>query len=506
MPITTLKSKIAKATPEEVQAKLAEIRAKKIQPSTGNTPAPKARGNVDRFLEDFRAVLSKTAGGVKDELDGVLTRKLSGPEGLQKGANIAGKVAGGISDLVFGTTSRAAFHALPEGAQSSIREGAGKAATAIGVPQVMEAYGGFKEAHPQIAQNVENLANIASIIPGEKLLFQGVNTASKVAKKGAGTVAGRLEQNVVKQTSREALDITKPILTKLEQEKALQQGLGKQSALGKIEILPSDQDKRIADTVKNIVSTKNNPIKNMGELSKARKELSKTVRSNLEVNKRGYNEVQLRSMLDQAKERSRVIFGSDKVQESAYDSVIDEMVRNLKANPKNLGGMWDARMAFDEVINEKFPGLLGGEAGDNVRKNAVKDVRQTLNDFIDAEAGVDVGYKDSMRKLTDMFEARDRIASQAVSRVNKNVVTRAVNSIRANPALAGLSVLGIGSLGSIATSPVAITALIGYGTYRTIKGVITSKVLKETLAKGLRLVERGSKDEAALKALSEQLR
>ena len=52
----------------------------------------------------------------------------------------------------------------------------------------------------------------------------------------------------------------------------------------------------------------------------------------------------------------------------------------------------------------------------------------------------------------------------------------------------------------------AITALIGYGTYRTIKGVITSKVLKETLAKGLRLVERGSKDEAALKALSEQLR
>jgi hypothetical protein len=100
-------------------------------------------------VDDLKSTLFKYANRGASQLESGLS---SSPFGaLQAGANLAGTVAGGAADLVFGTPLRTVFHSLPQGTQESIKGGVGTAANALGVPKVVGAYEDFKTKNPQIA-------------------------------------------------------------------------------------------------------------------------------------------------------------------------------------------------------------------------------------------------------------------------------------------------------------------------------------------------------------------
>ena len=163
-----------RATREQLQRQLAQIRAKR---SVQQPPASTSKNVVSTFIDDLKSTLFKHANKGASQLESGLS---SSPFGaLQAGANLAGTVAGGAADLVFGTPLRTVFHSLPQRTQESIKGGVGATANALGVPKVIGAYEDFKTKNPRIAQNVENVANIAALIPGARVAGEALSTAGK---------------------------------------------------------------------------------------------------------------------------------------------------------------------------------------------------------------------------------------------------------------------------------------------------------------------------------------
>lgn len=195
------------ATREQLQAQLAEIRSKRQPMAT--PPTQQTQGNVSRFIDDFKNTLFKHANKGVSQLETGLVSNSFGQQ-VQAGANLAGTVAGGAADLVFGTPLRAAFHALPQGAQSTIKSGVGSVLGAARVPQAMQAYEGFKQNNPQIAQNIENVANIASVLPGAAIVGKGVNKSfTKLGEVGKDAGLALKEGGVNRVINRRVNELTK---------------------------------------------------------------------------------------------------------------------------------------------------------------------------------------------------------------------------------------------------------------------------------------------------------
>lgn len=192
------------ATREQLLSQLAQIRAKRS--TQQSTPASTSKNIVSTFVDDLKSTLFRYANRGASQLESGLSSSSFGGQ-VQAGANLAGTVAGGAADLVFGTPLRTVFHSLPQRAQESIKGGVSTAAKAVGVPQVMEAYEGFKERYPQIAQNVENAANIAALIPGVRIAGEALETAGKKTFTTLGDVGKR-----TKGLADDALTKTKIIL------------------------------------------------------------------------------------------------------------------------------------------------------------------------------------------------------------------------------------------------------------------------------------------------------
>lgn len=495
---------------------------------------PKSSFGMMDFLNGVGSTLGRAAEFVYEkgkervgQIGETLERGFTGKQTpVETGLQTVGAAAGFVGDIAGGAIEKAVETVVPENIRETVGGVVKTAAEAVGVPEMMEKYQTWKKENPQAAANLESAVNIASLFPvppaarvAGRLAKTVEEGAEVVAKKAipaigevAGGAAGVVEKRLGRQALDEALELTKPKLTAREQAEAIATpGRLKEGAFGKKEILPGAEDIRVAESVKDVIKKGAKPSENIGAISNEIETISKQVESRLLADKRGFNEQTLRARLGEAKDKSRVIFGSDKTLESAYDSVIDEMVRVINTKPKHLAGLWDARKEFDRIINEKFPNLLSGEARDSVRNNAVKDVRRTLNNFI-AEQAPEAEFSQNLRRMSDMFEARDRIAANVRETIGKGMIERIETAIRKSPIMS-IGITGgitIGGMMGLLTNPFAIGAIVAYGGFRTAKGLITGRQMKEAIVKILRGVERGTvklrnSDAAQLKTLINQL-
>ncbi len=447
-------------------------------------------GIVGGIVEDVKT----RAGDVKETFGRVWEE---GQNPLSTGIQVAGAGAGLVGDVI-GRGITSAYKAVtPESAQKVIEEKAIALAKKAGLPEVMGQYEEWSKKHPEAAANLEGVVNIASLFPAERAATGAVKATVKVGapivEKTAGRAALAVEKKAAKSVVDKALDVTKPILTKTEKEAAILAGRGEKGILGTT-IKPSTKDIQVAESVADVITGKN-PFKDIAAVKEKIKQTSERIRTVLGADNRGYNKNQVKTALQKAKEKSRIVFGSDKTQQSAYDSVVDEMLRHVDDNPQHLQGLWDARIGFDDVIDEKFPGLLGGPAGDNARKNAVKDVRRTLNEFIDTNAP-DSEFAKGMKEITNMYDASDRIAAKAVETVDKNIVQRVSSAISKHPIIGAGSFLGLGAVGTslpaLIANPAVLSSLAAYGTYKLGKKIITSKAVRDGVSTVLRTVEKGA--------------
>jgi len=331
------------------------------------------------------------------------------------GAQVAGQIAGGVGDVIAeGLTST--FRTV---APESVQQGVAATGEALGqnkaVQGIFNKYEEFKKAHPVGAKNLEAGLNIGSLIPVGK----GAGLTAGVLERIAPKTAARLtelgvisaEKAALRASERalqEALEITRPALTTAERQAAISAGRG-EMAQGAVRLAASAKDKAVAESVKDVVKLGASQVDNVNAIRQEIATVGAEVGTELAKHPAIFNESQLKSVLNKAKEASRVVFGSDKTLESAYDAVVDEMVRIANKYPKTLEGLWHARSEFDDVIESKFKNAFG-EAGDNTRKNAIKDIRRSINDYIADRLPKGNTYKDKLRRLTNMYEARDRIS------------------------------------------------------------------------------------------------
>jgi len=166
------------------------------------------------------------------------------------------------------------------------------------------------------------------------------------------------------------------------------------------------------------------------------------------------------------------------------------MEQELKKTGANkISNVLQARKNFDKIIEEKFPNIFDKMSGDNLRANAVRDVRKLSNDFVAEKLPDGDPMKAVLQRQSLMFDAIDNIAANNASRVGKGLIERISSSIRNNPLS---SVIGVGAVGlslpvalGIITNPIALGTLLTYGTYRVGKKIITSEGLRKGLSEFL---------------------
>lgn len=267
--------------------------------------------------------------------------------------------------------------------------------------------------------------------------------ATAVLEKGDNVVTGiKNTISKIKPTTaakgekafEEALEVITPELSKLEKKQALQAGRGSvKGVLRKTVIEPSQRDIEIAKTVQGVVKPKANTVENIKLINNEIERVATQVEAGLKSNNSIYNVGEFRNSLDVAKENSRILFGSEGTLEKTYDAVRDEMVRQLGKQPKTLSGALKARKEFDKVINSKFPKLFAQEAGDDIRRNAVLDVRKTVNNFIADKLPEGDVFKEQLRAQNLMYDAIENISAKGAKEVGTNPIMRTTKKLLKNP-------------------------------------------------------------------------
>lgn len=364
----------------------------------------------------------------------------------------------------------------------------------------VEMYEDFAEKHPTLAKNIESVATLAEIFPaakGAKVLKEGGETAVKGVARVAGEGAEAVEQRLKKQITQEALDIVQPnakTLSTAERAKRLEQGLGEQTSLtGKRQLQPSTEDIRSAEIVNDIVKKSNTPFENIDAINSNIVSRSEKLENALENIEWEFDRDLIKDDFVKLKDSSKVLFGGEKAIENTYDTVANEFSRIFSKKPNTLAGLLAARKEFDQVVKQKFPNIFDKVGGDNVRANAVSDVRNSVNNFIATKAperilGKDV--KDELSNISSMYNARKNISKNVLADLDTTRIQRATKNLTGG--LTGTLLLAggltVGGLTGLLSSPAALAAIIGGGTFKIGKSIITSKKLKEGIIKLLDFV------------------
>ena len=268
------------------------------------------------------------------------------------------------------------------------------------------------------------------ISEGQSPLIAGLKSSGEAALAGIETLGlakggsrlfsatkTALKERSVAKAFQEALEVIRPKLSAKQQSSAFAQGRGSQTRFtGKINVGPSPRDIEVASATSNLGLKRGDDFKNITKLKNEIAKVSETeVRASLKSNDAIFNNNQLRSRLGEAKEGSRVLFGSDKTQETAYDTVIDEFVSQMGGKKNKISDLYEARIAFDKFMKSKFgPDILDPtRAADKVRSNAILDIRKAANEYISELLPEGNKFKDALKRESLYFEAIKNISNKA---------------------------------------------------------------------------------------------
>jgi len=367
----------------------------------------------------------------------------------------------------------------------------------------------WRKENPRFARNFEAGFEIFSALPALRVTKETAEVGVKVAKKTVGALpeevgraaeigAEAAERKLAEQVTREAVQVTKPKRTIGEKTAELEAGRGEvKGILREAKLQPSAIDIKVAKSVEDVIKPSNNFVDNIDAIRNKIEKSSEKIGEKLRGNNTIFNNNQLKKKLGDTKEESRVVFGSDKTLETNYDAVVDEFIRISNKHPKNLEGLWQARIEFDQVMKKKFPNIFDKIGGDAIRSNAVLDVRRAANDFIAEKLPKGDKFREELFEISDMFTARKNIAKNAAGSVDVPAVDKIMRVIRANPitSFATGGIVTIGALTSMLVSPLVLGSLFVVGAVKVGNKIISARILKQALSKGLRGLEKTLKSD-----------
>lgn len=367
-----------------------------------------------------------------------------------------------------------------EAAETSIKffteTPAGKA-TVDALTKGADAWNNFKEKNPDNARRFENLGNILVAFP---------------LKTFRGLIPGRETLKFV--TTGGITDVTKVVtkkgLSKVERKAELIAGRGKQKLFGEIVLKTSAQIKNIAKSVVGIVSPKFSFTKNIDRIRNEIKRVAIETEDLLKFNFAIFNKNQLKAGLGKARDKAAFLFASPS-EGKIYDNIINKFLEFMDDKPNRYISILQARKEFDSFVQEQVKNLFTGDTPGNLRKQAVKDVRNAANDFIeealnkgDLKMGID--FRAKLRKQHLMFQAVDNIADNAEAFIGLPTWKKLITAARAGLQLTGIGVVfGQGVLG-ILSNPIALGILGTAGVVTIASKSFTRKKVLNTLSIVLR--------------------
>ena len=457
-------------------------------------------GQKPGFFERTGKDLKERGGKLKETFEKTISGEISP---VETGIRTAGQAIAGAGDVLF-QGLRSGFSLItPNFIEKPVKEelkklGTDFLKTTLGQKVINAAGSGMafwaklREDYPRIIKSIEAVINVSEIFPITKGVSFGRRGVSKIAIEGAEA----LEKRLASQVSKEAIEIVKPKLSTAEKGARLAAGGGDVSGLPglkKVELAPTAIDIRVAKAVENVVSDRKNPIENINAIREKIGEVARITDEGLKNNDAIFNNKTLRSALEKTKEESRIIFGGEKSLEKAYDTVMDEMFNQLGKQKNNLSGLLQARKDFDKLIKQKFPKIFDKIGGDNVRSNAVMDVRRAVNDFIEVKLPEGNPFKSQLKQQSDMYIAAKNISENTAKLVDIGATQRVISLLRQNPVVTGVTggILTFGALQGLLVNPLVLGSLLTIGTVKVGKEIITSKALKRGLIKILNAIDNG---------------
>lgn len=350
---------------------------------------------------------------------------LSGLKLFETGLRTVGQVAGGAGDIIAGGIKTL----TPEPIKKQFVESWGKTFENDEMAgQLAEKYTEFKQKYPEASKDFEAVLNIATLplaSKGSTLAKQGLQDIKTSVSEGFEAGLKKEASQAFQKTFDQTVDIISPKLSKEAEMAALKRGstgVSEGGVMAKGKIKPDTRTISIAEASDGIVNPKNTPIQNIDALNKKVSQINAEVKQMVGDRKVPFNTNQLRTKLSRAKEESRVIFGSDKTLESQYDAIIEEFIKQVKG--KDTKGLLDARQTFDQIVEQKFPGLLSSPAGDVVRRNAILDTRRAANEYISELLPKNNPYKSAILTEHRLLQAVENIAEKNVGKViNQSDIT-----------------------------------------------------------------------------------
>lgn len=372
----------------------------------------------------------------------------------------------------------------------------------------MEAWNEFRAENPRAARNIESVVDIG-------LLIAPVKGKPKIKSQPtlAGKAATKLEEAGVRQTARQKADFIDGLISPKQTAAVKKEQVGRTSEGGllrskQVELSPAE--KIMADEVSLIegVTAKNTIQGNYtaiaGEVTKEAKTLKSLLAKNEVIIPRREFAAELGRAIIRLKENPSLV---GKASETAT-KVVEGMMRIAAKNPSTASGLLKSRKELDAWIKTQRPKIFNPNQ-ESALSLAVREVRQSTNDFIDSKA-VNVAVKDSLKKQSTLLNAMDNIKPKAADEAG-NAVLRAWQSANKVLGLRGefnqtlAALFGLGGLGASAAFAPVFTALVLALPAAYFGGKLAlSPSAKKGVAKLLRVTDkaiRASKDEALVSQL-----
>ena len=397
-------------------------RKKEIQTLGGDTTA------IDRALDFNRQSLDEISGQTEELLNqkGITGKQVLG-SALQLGTTLVG--AGTLPGASKAVTSATTFgKGAIEGAKLGAVSG-GAYGAASGIASGLEQDKGALEIAEQGISGGLTGAALGGVTGG---LLGGIT--GKV--KGAKIAKAKKKEDFV-------LDLVSPKQTTEYKIQAQKEGrVTDAGLLTPSKIIPGKKDAQLAEVVKDIVDPNLTPQQNLNLIDTRVDDITSNVRAYVNKNKVPFNTNQLTTQLNKGKSELNLIFASDKQAEKTYNAVVKEFIKHVDG--KDTSGLLLGRQGFDKIPAIKK--LLESQGlGENTKREIVKQVRASANDYVSSLLPKGNKYKEALLNQTRMIDVMDNIAEKNRDRIGRNKIQYLVKKY---PWLKTAGYIGLGAIGA----------------------------------------------------------
>lgn len=285
-------------------------------------------------------------------------------------------------------------------------------------------------------QNMAGYGQIAGeLVPG---VVEGLpalkNLAKSVFEKSTSGKVLTESERALKST----IDTVSPKLNKAETETAIAQGKGKPGGtFSKAKITPDDRTVEIAHATQGIVKPKASFIENVNGTRKALETEAESLKGQIAKVDHPYTYKELNSRLSNVEEPISI---KGTQFEKQIKAVKGAAIDIAKKKGGNVSDLLDARKEFDALVQKEYPNLWDKENAP--MRNAVKAIRDEMNNFIEENLPDNVSFKDSLHKQSLFYDAIDNMSEKAVEETKNSAFSRGWKAVKEHPVGAGLSVVG----------------------------------------------------------------